>query len=381
MSHALVTDDGRIEVEALLRALVAIESPDPPGDELAVARLVHEVLGRVGLVADLDEFAPRRANVVARLPGSGQRPALGFSAHLDTVPIGTRPWSRPPFGGIVEGGRLYGRGAADMKSALAAMIAAAADLRARNVPLAGDLVLLFTAGESSNLLGARRCLERGQMDGVDTLLVGEPSSLDVVVCEMAALWLRLSAEGRTGHVSGDPGVNAIDLLRHGLQRLDRAALPTVDHPLVGGSRWSIGRIAGGSAVNVTPDACHADLDLRLPPGIDPNAATAAVAAAVGPEVRTERLDFKPALEMPADAPFVALCAAVCSRHRGTGVKRRGVSYFSDAAVLAAERPVAFAIVGPGEIGQSGQVDESVPLADVEAAAAIYAEIAATWLHP
>jgi succinyl-diaminopimelate desuccinylase len=335
----------------------------------------------VGIRAELDEFAPRRANVVARLPGLGARRALGFSAHMDTVPIGRGRWTRPPFAGAVENGRLYGRGAADMKSALAAMIAAAADLRARDVPLAGDLVLLFTAGESSNLLGARRCLERGQMDGIDTLLVGEPSSLDVVVYEMAALWLRLTARGRIGHVSGDPGVNAIDRLRRALQRLDDVTLPTVDHPLVGGSRWSLGRIEGGSAVNVTPDECHADLDLRLPPGIDPDAATAAVIEAVGSDIEVGRLDVKPALEMPAADPFVALCEAVCTRHRPAPAKRVGVSYFSDAAVLATDRPVRFAIVGPGEIGQSGQVDESVALADVEAAAAIYAEIAASWLRP
>ncbi|TVQ36827.1 MAG: M20 family peptidase [Geminicoccaceae bacterium] len=371
---------GSVAIEPLLRELIGLASPDPPGNERAIASRVHEVLTQLGIAAECDEFAPGRCNVIGRIKGRGRAPALALSAHLDTVPVGTAAWSKPPFAGIVEGGRLYGRGTADMKSAVVAMIAAAGQLQRRQTPLAGDVVLLFTAGESSNLLGARRVVERGRMAGIGALLVGEPSSLDVVVVEMAALWLRLTAKGRIGHVSGDPGVNAIDGLRRGLNRLEDLALPSRPHPLLGPPRLTVGRIEGGSAVNVTPDACSADVDLRLHPGIEAEAAIAAVRAAVGPDLEVARLDFKPAVESPAAAPFVQLCREVCTAHMGAPAALRGVPYFSDAAVLAAGREVAFAIVGPGEIGQSGQPDESVELAKVERAAAIYAEIAARWLE-
>ena len=377
MAGSSFVDADGVDLLALLRALIAIASPDPPGDELKVAELVHATLHELGIPAELDVFAPGRANVIGRLQGRGTAPALVLSAHMDTVPVGTRPWTRDPFGGAVEGSRVFGRGAADVKGELAAMIAAAADLRARDVPLPGDVVLAFTAGESSNLLGARRCVQRGLMDGVGALLVGEPSGLDVVAVEMAALWLRLTATGRIGHVSGDPGCNAIDVLRHALNRLEGVDLPGPAHPLTGPARLAVGRIEGGSAVNVTPDRCHADIDLRLPPGVDPAAAEAVVAAAVRPAVEVTRLDLKPAVEAATDAAFTRRCQAAVRRHGGRG-EVRGVAYFSDAAVLAAGRDVAFAIVGPGEIGLSAQPDEWVDLAKVEAAARIYAEVAESW---
>src|SRR5262249_26318307 len=110
------------EVIALLARLVAIESCDPPGQELPMALAVHDYLRAAGIDSEVDEFVSGRANVLARLPGAGHKAALVFSGHLDTVPVGNQPWSQPPFSGAIRDGRLYGRGSADMKSALAAMI-------------------------------------------------------------------------------------------------------------------------------------------------------------------------------------------------------------------------------------------------------------------
>ena len=133
---------------ALLRQLVRCDSCDPPGREIEIATLVHERLVEAGLESELDEFQPGRANVLARLRGAGAAvPALVFSAHFDTMPPGTRPWRHPPFAAEVEGGRLYGRGAADMKGGMAAMVAAACRLVGERERLAGDLVLAFSAGE------------------------------------------------------------------------------------------------------------------------------------------------------------------------------------------------------------------------------------------
>ncbi|OWK24465.1 hypothetical protein AJ87_21025 [Rhizobium yanglingense] len=107
-----------------------------------------------------------------------------------------------------------------MKSALAAMIAAAGRLAAAaDGRLKGDVILAFTAGESANLLGARRFVERGLKKEIGAFLCGEPSDLDVVIVEKAALWLRATATGRLGHVSGEAGVNAIELTHSFLTRL------------------------------------------------------------------------------------------------------------------------------------------------------------------
>ncbi|MFM8594706.1 MAG: M20/M25/M40 family metallo-hydrolase, partial [Chloroflexota bacterium] len=201
-----------VDPVALAADLIRIPSCDPPGGELAVAQAVASTLASIGIHPTLDEFLPGRANVLARIPGRGEKPPLVLSAHLDTVPTGDRPWAFDPFVGDVVDGRLRGRGASDMKSALACFVAAAQRIHHRESPLAGDLILAFTAGESANCLGARRLVEQGFQREIGAFLCGEPSTLDLIVVEKAILWLEAEAIGSMGHVSGDAGINAINLM-------------------------------------------------------------------------------------------------------------------------------------------------------------------------
>jgi len=362
-----------------LQKLVRLDTCDPPGDELEIAKLVHKQLLFMGVESTFDEFLPRRVNVLGRIRGTGEKPALILSSHMDTVPVGTVPWKRPPFSGDVEGGKLYGRGASDMKSALAAMVAAAGALAKNPTPLKGDVILAFTAGESSNLLGARRFVEQGLKKEIGAFLCGEPSDLDVVIVEKAALWLRAKATGRLGHVSGDPGVNAINLMCDFLTDLNRLKLQVPDYPLLDGPTIRVGRIEGGSAVNLTPDNCVADFDVRFPPGVDPADIIKQIENILPKDVTISTLDFKPAVESSPNDDFVQLCSSICERHRGSPPKIRGVSYYSDAAVLLDSVSAKFAIVGPGELGLSGQPDEWVMTENVEKAALIYEEVAKAWL--
>lgn len=373
-------DNGHgFDAVAFLQRLIAIETCDPPGREIDAAVVVRDQLDALGIEAELDEFAPGRANVLGRVPGAGSKPPLVLSAHLDTVPVGTAPWSSPPFSGALRDGRVHGRGAADMKSAVAAIVAAAVALKRRPEPLAGDVLLAFSAGESSNCLGARRFVERGLQARMGALLVGEPSSLDVIVAEKAALWVRATARGRSGHVSGDAGVNAIAVMMDFLRILETAELPAPPHPLLDGPSLRVGRISGGSAVNVTPDACSAEIDIRLAPGIAPDAVLAMLRGLAPDAVTLETMDFKPAVESAPDSPFVRLCAEACVAEAGRNPAILGVAYFSDATVLAAGLDVPFAIVGPGELGMSAQPDEWVSVEKVEAAARIYRRVAENWL--
>lgn len=379
MTGTTDTSEGGFDPIGFLQRLIRMETCDPPGREIEIATLVLDELRAWGIEAELDEFAPGRANVLGRVPGAGGKPPLVLSAHLDTVPVGTVPWSFPPFSGAVVDGRVRGRGAADMKSAVAAIVAAAVALSRRATPLAGDVLLAFSAGESSNCLGAKRFVEQGFQKRIGALLIGEPSSLDVIVAEKAALWLRATARGRSGHVSGDPGVNAIRVMMDYLRALESVALPAPAHPLLDGPTLRVGTIAGGSAVNVTPDTCTAEIDVRLAPGIDPRAVVALLQAAAPPEITVDMTDFKPAVESAPDAPFVTLCAEACRAETNRVPAIKGVPYFSDATVLAAGLDVPFAIVGPGDLGMSGQPDESVSVEAVRTVARIYQRVAERWL--
>ncbi len=369
-------------VTELLRTLVRMDTRDPPGREVDMASVVHRRLLKAGIESDLDEFSPGRANVVARLRGRGERSALVFSAHFDTVPLGNETWTHDPFGAAIVEGALYGRGAADMKSGMAAMIVAAESLAAGPAVLAGDLVLAFTAGESSNCLGAVELARSGSLQGADALLVSEPTSMEVLLAEKGALWLRLIAHGASGHPSAGSGSRGSAIERmtdvlHDLRALDFDDHP---HPLLGVPTVSAGRIAGGTVVNLTPDRCEVDIDVRTLPGMVAEAVERQILDHVGHDIELERLDHKPAVETAGDHPFARLCLDVVSAERGREAKPGGASYYSDATILSPSFDLPMVILGPGRLGMSGRTDEHVMVNDVERAVALYRRIALAWLQ-
>lgn len=364
---------------ALAATLVRHQSPDPPGDETAIAGFVADHLHGLGFDVARDEFAPGRINVVARLRGAAPGPSLVFSAHMDTMPIGDDTWAHPPFAAEIADGRLYGRGAADMKSGLAAMIAAAAKLKTAGHALTGDLILAFSAGESTGCIGAERMVETGALADAGWLLVSEPTSLEVLTAETGALWLDAVASGETGHASGGGGDNAIGRLMAFLAGLDGLVLAEAPHPLLGLPSVAVNRLTAGTAPNITPDRARATLDIRTLPGMQTDAVIAALGARAGDGIHFEIIDDKPAVETAADDAFVATALAACARVTGAKATPGGVHYFSDSNVLVPALGIPRVIIGPGELGMSGRRDEWVALDSMAAAAAIYAEIAAALL--
>lgn len=370
----------------LLARLIAIETCDPPGGEMEIAALVHGYLEEQGIAAELDEFQPGRANVLARLKGQGGRPALIFSAHFDTVPVGAQPWSNGPFSAHVENGRLYGRGASDMKSGMAAMISAAIGLKDSKAELAGDLILAFSAGESSSCLGAKRMVERGDLKGAGHFLVSEPTSLGLLIAEKGALWLRLIAHGKGGHNSAAQGESmeshsAISRMVDTLAILQRFDFGIASHPLLGDPSIDVGTIRGGSVVNMTPDRCEAEIDLRLLPGQDVDAVVATIGSQIGDEIEIELIDFKPPVETAPDHPFVDVCLEACRHVTGETPVPAGVSYYSDATIICPALDLPMVILGPGELGMSGQTDEYVELAKLDRAVPIFERVARMMLAP
>ena len=257
---------------ALLQTLIRTRSTNPPAHEITLATLVRDRLAAAGLVCELLPFEEHRANLIARVKGDGSAPGLIFSAHFDTVPEGELPWDHPPYAAEIHDGRIYGRGAADMKSGMAAMIAAAEAVAASGVALRGDLILAFTSGETSNCIGAKLLAESGKLRDAGAFLVSEPTGLDVGIAEKTALWLRAVASGRTAHGSQPhAGDNAIAKLVAFLARLPQFDFAVAAHPLLGHPTIQIGRIQGGVNINVTPDQAMAELDIRLLPEQDADA--------------------------------------------------------------------------------------------------------------
>ena len=318
----------------------------------------EEVLRRVH--AALPGFQRRDAGPPTAALFSRGRPKVLLSGHVDVVPAGPA-WQRDPHGGEVAEGRVWGRGACDMLGSVACFVAAAH--RAPRAPCG----ILLTTDEETGMLAASRALEAGLLEGVEGVVVGEPTALDVGIAEKGVLWLRVEAEGLTAHGSMPHlGDNAVDRLVRVLSRLER---PTGEHPLLGAPTMSVNRLGGGEAVNQVPAEAWAEVDVRYLPGGDPRASfERALEAGARLRVLSDHAPF----ECAADAPLVRL-AVEAARAAGREGRTLGLPYGTEASKFA-PAGIPTVILGPGEPGLAHTARESIALADLEAGAVCYQRI-------
>ncbi|MDP9136608.1 MAG: M20 family metallopeptidase [Pseudomonadota bacterium] len=368
------------ETIALTRALIAENTIDPPGNEIRAARIMAKRLSDAGVECILDEVGPGRVNLSARLTGTGERPGLAMTAHFDTIGVEREKWSRDPFGGEIEGGFLYGRGSADMKGGMAAMALSLIDLAKAGARPKGDLMLAFTAAENSSCLGAKRLVSDSRFEGIGALLVSEPTGLSVLVAEKGPLWFRATARGDYKHGAFTEGRkddrgNAIVRLARFIDKLHDLELEAPPHRHLKPPTITVGLVRGGLSIPFVPPSASCDVDVRLVPGLTAEAVMAAVAGIAGPHISLEVLDVKPPVDTPDDHPFVIESLAACRDVLGSAQGPAGVPYYSDAAVICPALDLPMVIIGPGEIGMSGQIDEHVSVEKLVTSRAIYRRVA------
>jgi succinyl-diaminopimelate desuccinylase len=362
----------------LARRLLAFDTINPPGNESEPARLLGDLLSAAGFLTHYFEFAPGRSTLLATLEGTG-RP-IGFTGHLDTVPLGSAPWRHDPFGGVVDEGRLYGRGASDMKAAVAAMVVAAlrqADTGGRGA----GIVLIITAGEETSCEGARHLAAALDLRGmVGALVVGEPTSNQPVIAHKGSVRYRIAARGVSAHGSmPDQGVNAIHRIAEVVARLRCFDFGTPPHPLLGAPTLNIGTITGGAGINLVADAAELGVDVRLIPGQQEEMVRARIQAELGPDLTIERLEQADSVATDRSDPWIRQVCGIAERYLGPGLEPGGVPYFTDASVLtpALGNPPTV-ILGPGEPAMAHKTDEYCLVSRLTESVAIYRDIAAAW---
>lgn len=375
--------DSRL-VTRLLKELVRINSVNPeleesPG-EGEVVEYIASRLRQLGLKVRLQEAAPRRPNVIATLRGTGHGRSLMLNGHCDTV--GVRNMTIDPFAGVVKNGRLHGRGACDMKGALAAMLAALQAVVDASVVLAGDVVFTAVVDEEFKSAGIRRLCEEVRCDAA---IVGEPTGLAVAIAHKGFMWLQAEVYGKAAHGSvPERGVDAIVHAAHMVSALEQLgeAYRGRRHPLLGPPVLHMSWIDGGREWATVPDYCRLRFERRTLPTEDHDAAFIEIQRAVEQAVRGEpRVSVKmakvfedPALTVKEDELVVAqLCGAIGDMLRAPA-KIIGVPYWSDAAILATAGRMPACLFGPGDIGVAHSADEYVALEDVATAARIYTEV-------
>lgn len=280
----------------MTRRLLGAASPNPPSDTVEVATVAEALLRELpGIEVERVESAPRIVNLVARIRGRSPGRRLVFNGHLDTFPVGEElGWTVPPLGGVLAGGRLFGRGVSDMKGGLACSILAA-DLLARHRSAWSGEIVLTLAGDEENMggLGTGWLLDHHPLAKGDAVICGDVGSPMVVrFGEKGLLWIEVEAAGRPAHGAHvHKGVNAIDRLRAALDQVKRLETLPVDAPpgvtaailqaqeiseplsgsgeaaVLGRVTVNIGTIAGGVSPNLIPSGAQAAADIRLPVGM------------------------------------------------------------------------------------------------------------------
>jgi acetylornithine deacetylase len=378
----------------LLRQLVAIPSVNPmgrglTGPEVLEGRLsdfLESHVRRLGVPCERFEVAPGRANVIARFDAPGATRTVLLDAHQDTVPADGMVVE--PFTPMERDGRLYGRGACDVKGGMAAMLAAFERLVAERPAGAANVILSCTCDEEATTIGIEDLVRlwtdpgrRGSLlsDRPDAAIIAEPTGLHVVVAHKGATRWRVQTPGRACHSSspGD-GVNAIYRMAKVLNALEEyaAGLPAQvpPHPLCGPATLSVGRIEGGISVNTVPDWCRIEIDRRVLPGEDARTVIDPVRAFVERRAGVEFV-FEPPWHIGpplADGPNAELADRLLTHIRTVAGPRDkvGVPYGTHASRTAAAG-VPSVVFGPGSIEQAHTKDEWIEVAQLELASEVY----------
>jgi acetylornithine deacetylase len=381
------------ETTRLLRDLVSLPSVNPMGRPLEgptlyehrVTAYLEDFFRTLDVPHERQPVAPLRDNIVARWDPPGASWTLVLEAHQDTVP--TDSMTIEPFAARVEAGRLYGRGACDIKGGMAAMLAAFARVVRERPAGAARVVMACTVDEEFTFLGVQR-LVRGDLSGGHPgpvrAVVAEPTRLRVVNAHKGAVRWHLVTRGRSCHSSRpELGVNAVYHMGRLLPLVERYAdelRASRCHPRLGPATLSVGRIEGGTSVNTVPDLCRAEIDRRLLPGEDPASAPADLLeylrkhAGGGIDLScSEPWLSAPALAAEGSEELVGRLGAAIDAVVGSHAVE-AVPYGTDASTLAGAG-IPAVVFGPGDIDRAHTCDEWVPLDEVEQAAEVLFRLA------
>jgi succinyl-diaminopimelate desuccinylase len=373
-----------LELVELARSLVRFKTEVPPGNEEGCARYIHDLLADLhieGAELRLDPFEAGRANLVAKF--GPPEPGLLLGGHIDVVPAGdVSAWSYPPFEGVLRGGRLYGRGAADMKSGLAAVLKAV-EAMGRRGRLRRGLIVVASSGEEVGFEGLKALFRRRLIpEGAARLgVMAEPTNLRPVRAHKGLADFRITITGRSGHASSPQlGVNAVEkcaTVVEGLSAWGRALKKTVDKDL-GSTIVTPTMVNGGTKSNVIPGSCQLIVDTRW----IPEHGTAFVERGLNSMVaslqkrdpsldaRVELLYDSPSLKLPAGHPAVKLAESL------SGARSEVAPYGTEAS-LYTDHGIPSLVLGPGSLKQAHTVDEFVEVSEAKKALAIYSKLIAS----
>lgn len=362
----------KVDPIALAADLVRMNTVDAPERDSACLEHISKLLESAGWGVKIHRSAEGRSNLIAELGTDGGAP-LCFTGHVDTVPFGNAQWRRDPLSGAIEDGMLYGRGSADMKGGVAAIVSAACAVAQEKHR---DIMLILTSGEEQGCLGAAALARDVALPRARGLVVAEPTANKPACGHKGALWLKATFSGVTAHGSMPHlGVNAAYMAAHVLVALERFELDAPNHPL-GAPSLNVGTVHAGINVNSVPDRAEISIDIRSVPGLPHAAIRERLVDRLGPATLFETIvDLAPVWTDPDQTWMRSVTSVTAQVVRNVSPGGAKVPYFTDASVLAPAlgHPPTL-IIGPGEIAMAHRTDEQCEVGQIEEAAEIYRRV-------
>jgi succinyl-diaminopimelate desuccinylase len=352
----------------ILQKFVSFKTVNEPGDEKPLAEYIKVLLDDIGLETVLDDLGNNRANVIGRLKGTGERETLLFNGHLDTVPSGDIEWKHEPYIGHIEDGKIYGRGTADMKGGLAAMLVAVKAIKESGAELKGDFLYTATAGEETDSIGAVKFVNDGGLDEVGAIIIGEPSSGKINIAEKGAFWVEITTYGKTAHGAfPNEGINAVVHMNAFISEILSYRFKYEENPVVGHPTMNISTIKGGVKTNVVPDRCSITIDMRTVPGMNHNEIIKdfeRLILKLSEEIEGFKADIRilnnrAAVETKRTHPFIKLAQGTFKEVFGVDTEPQGVNFYTDASIFLPAKSVPCIFFGPGESSMAHQPNEYI----------------------
>ena len=358
MNHKIKIDSDY--VIGTLQKLVQINSTNPTLSpegvgETEIAQFTAECLKALNLPVDLIEVTPNRWNVVGTLKGKGNGRSLLLNAHLDTVSV---TGMAEPFSGAIRDGKLYGRGAQDMKGSLAAQLGAVKAILDAGIELKGDLLITAVADEEDKSIGMDQLVTQYSADAA---IVTEPTDLQICRAHRGFIWYEVVTKGKAAHGSRyQEGVDAN--MRMGrflgeLEKLEQALLQRPPHPLAGPPSLHASKIMGGTEISVYSSECILQIERRTAPGETEAQCTAELQAIIDHLSQADD-SFKATVNpffvrdpfsIEQTAPIVQAVEKATAQQLGHAPQHSGVSFWTDAAILAA-KGIDTVVLGPTGAG-------------------------------
>lgn len=358
--------------EEILSSLVRIDTCQPEGNE---ERLIDWIIERLPQKAEYTRIShgAGRASLVVKIAGESEKGGIALIGHVDTVTCGNvDEWKDPPHQAVIRDGKLYGRGASDMKGGDAAMLLTLEQLCGEELRPEKPIYFCFTADEENQGVGIRAMADGGLLNTVDEVMICEPSDSRISICEKGALWLDVSVNGVSSHASRpDLGVNAVEAAYTFAEQIKQFINEKKSHPILGAATASVTRLTGGIMTNMIPPHAELEMDIRTVPGIshrDILAYAKTKAEILKKQFPGIRLDIsvandRPAVETGEDNPSVRRILKLAGE-MGMDPAPRGTYFYTDASQLIPVLPVPFVIAGPGDDKLAHCTDEYVEISSV-----------------